>query len=130
MRRAGYVRDLVTLVAYSKTRFDRLVMISDSESYFGETLEQDCGHCGWCRSGRITIPPRNEPAIDESLLPRISEAVSEKPQVLGRPRVLARFLCGIPSPGISRAKLGKHPLAGAMTEVPFQRVLQWLEANL
>jgi len=99
-------------------------------AHFGETLERDCGHCGWCRSGRIKIPPRREPAIDDSLLPRIVAAVDEKPQVLGRPRVLARFLCGIPSPGISRARLGKHPLAGVMEQVPFQRVLSWVEGNL
>ncbi|VAW84475.1 hypothetical protein MNBD_GAMMA18-1344 [hydrothermal vent metagenome] len=39
------------------------------------------------------------------------------------PQVLARLLCGISSPQLSREKLGKHPLFGALQQLSFKAVL-------
>jgi ATP-dependent DNA helicase RecQ len=49
-------------------------------------------------------------------------------QALGEPRQLARFLCGISSPALTRAKLSRHALNGALEEWGFVEVLRWCES--
>jgi len=98
-------------------------------THFAERMEAPCGHCQWCRSGRIEIPPRQTQAIPEDIWPRVAQAVAEHGEVLTQPRALSRFLCGIPSPKAGRARIGKHPLAGTLAQVPFQQVLEWVERN-
>ena len=49
--------------------------------------------------------------------------------VLGEPRTVARFLCGIKSPALTRAKLTRHPLFGATAEADFGDVLARIEAS-
>jgi ATP-dependent DNA helicase RecQ len=48
--------------------------------------------------------------------------LQRKYEVLGDPILLTRFLCGIPSPALSKARLGSNPLFGALAEVPFGEV--------
>ena len=55
--------------------------------------------------------------------------MAENGEVLVQPRSLTRFLCGIPSPRLGRARIGKHPLAGTLAQVPFRQVLEWVEQN-
>jgi ATP-dependent DNA helicase RecQ len=97
-------------------------------AHFGESMAQPCGHCGWCRSGKSHIPQRHIPSIPDDLWPKVQQTRPET-DALSRPRALARFLCGIPSPWISRARLGQHPLSGALSEVPFHEVLEWAERH-
>jgi|GEM_PF-5385372 len=64
----------------------------------------------------------------------MNRLVSTAGGTLDEPGALARFLCGIPSPRLSRARLGKqplgkHPLAGSLTRVPFRTVLDWASAG-
>ena len=99
-------------------------------AHFAERLEPPCGHCQWCRSGRSEIPERHTPVIPAGLWPQVAQAVTEHREVLGRSRSLARFLCGISSPRLGRARLGRHPLAGQLAEIPFRQVLEWVEQNL
>ena len=46
---------------------------------------------------------------------------------LGHPRQQARFLCGLSSPATGKARLGKHPLSGALEDRRFADVLAWCE---
>lgn len=92
-------------------------------AHFGEERQQDCGHCGWCQHGKTVIPPRPAPSIDEDILQQAYQLRREQPRILGKPRQLARFLCGITSPWLSRAKLPTHELFGGLAEVPFAEVL-------
>jgi ATP-dependent DNA helicase RecQ len=39
---------------------------------------------------------------------------------------LARFLCGIASPAATRAQLNRHPDFGALSEFPFQKILEMI----
>jgi len=55
--------------------------------------------------------------------------LAERHEALAAPRQLARFLCGIPSPSVSRARLGSHALFGLLSDVPFQQVLTWVEGE-
>jgi ATP-dependent DNA helicase RecQ len=53
----------------------------------------------------------------------LAELCAAQTRALGAPRQVARFLCGLSSPAISAAKLTRHPLYGALAEVPFAQVL-------
>ena len=50
-----------------------------------------------------------------------------QPDALGEPRQQARFLCGLTSPALSRARLGRNPLFGALEFLRFADVLVWCE---
>ncbi len=100
-------------------------------AHFGETLQQPCGHCSWCLDGKIELPERREHRIQPESRSDVQKLVreDEAAKILQRPRALARFLCGVSSPGVSRAKLAKHPLFGVMAGVPFREVLEWIEES-
>jgi ATP-dependent DNA helicase RecQ len=46
---------------------------------------------------------------------------------VGHLRRQASLVCGLSSPAITRAKLGKHPLNGALEDRGFAEVLAWCE---
>ena len=117
---------VVELVGGAGCRTNRLL------AYFGETRTAPCGHCTWCEAG--TAPP----FPPEPRLPPIGQVVQRSaleqvaagaPAALGTPRQRARFLCGLSSPALGKAKLGKHPLFGALEERRFAEVLAWCEAD-
>jgi len=93
--------------------------------YFGEPLDGACGHCDTClgqREGRLLdIEPR---AITSEELKVIARIRAEHHPALATARPLARFLCGINSPAVTRAKLGKDYRFGMLGDVPFSNVLE------
>ncbi|HEX2094047.1 MAG TPA: RecQ family zinc-binding domain-containing protein, partial [Longimicrobiaceae bacterium] len=97
-------------------------------AYFGEAREEPCGHCTWCETGRPTrfpaLPERTPigESLDGAAFRRL---VAENREALGHPRQQARFLCGLSSPALTRAKLSRHPLYGALEERRFAEVLAW-----
>lgn len=100
--------------------------------HFGELLAAPCGHCTWCTNGRqrVKLLPRPEVSLDDGVWPRALALVREKPDVLGEPRALARFLCGLSSPRLSAARLGGHALFGALAQAPFAQALERAERGL
>jgi ATP-dependent DNA helicase RecQ len=100
--------------------------------HFGERFEKTCGHCTWCCNGQKPAPllPRREAPIDEGLWRQARALAAEKRDVLGAPRPLARFLCGLSSPRVSAARLGGHALFGSLADAPFAKVLQRAESEL
>jgi ATP-dependent DNA helicase RecQ len=96
--------------------------------HFGEVRERPCGHCTHCLTGerqRLPDPPAR-PALPAGLdVAAVSALGEEHPQALGEPRQVARFLCGLSSPRLSRARLGRHPLYGALEDRRFAEVLGW-----
>lgn len=96
-------------------------------AHFGEQLETPCGECSGCLGDVAPIEPRQEREIDADLWSRVEPAVEKAGDVLGSSRAVARFLCGLTSPRSSRARLGKDPLFGALTGVPFPQVINWVE---
>jgi ATP-dependent DNA helicase RecQ len=98
--------------------------------YFGEERDEPCGHCTWCATGVATpLPPAPALApipsrVDRAALIDLSRA---HPGALGEPRQRARFLCGLSSPALTRAKLTRHALAGALEGRRFAEVLGWAE---
>lgn len=91
--------------------------------HFGEEGSERCGHCSWCLSDgeRVTLPRRSIPVIDSRVLEQAS-ALQRTQRVLREPRVMARFLCGLPSPALTKNKLTSHALFGSLSEVPFREV--------
>jgi ATP-dependent DNA helicase RecQ len=93
-------------------------------AHFGEQRSQSCGHCSWCKRGASEIQPRRQPGAREDLWQEVG-ALRDTESALAYPRRLARLLCGISSPGLSRNKaLAGHPLFGSLEQLPFAEVLR------
>lgn len=97
--------------------------------YFGESLERDCGHCSWCLSGGSAekSKPRGNGTIDERIVEQALKLRKERGPELSDSRAMARFLCGVTSPALTRAKLSTHRLFGALTDAPFDEVRKRFE---
>lgn len=119
MARLQQVLDLVTM---DGCQVNALV------GYFGETRDKPCGHCTWCRTHRAAVLPAPAPVpplpadLDTDAFSALRAA---HPAALGHARQAARFLCGLSSPALSRAKLTRHALFGAWETYPFADVLAW-----
>ena len=98
-------------------------------AHFDDPLDRPCGHCSWCRRGGkpAALPPRPQARIDPALWPQVSSLRAQHGKELGQPRAVARFLCGVNSPWMLKAKLQTHPLFGALAHVPFAEVLAQAE---
>ena len=100
--------------------------------YFGEDLEADCGHCGSCLNERSSTPRAIPVAATRQLttehVAAIQALIAENQAALRAPRQLARFLCGITSPAVSRDRLTRHDAFGLLQEHPFQQVLNQCES--
>jgi ATP-dependent DNA helicase RecQ len=94
-------------------------------AHFGDPMDRPCGHCSWCRRGGkpAALPPRPSAQIDPALWSQVSSLRGQHGRELGHVRAIARFLCGVNSPWMLKAKLQTHPLFGALAHVPFAEVL-------
>ncbi|HEY3448566.1 MAG TPA: RecQ family ATP-dependent DNA helicase [Myxococcales bacterium] len=100
--------------------------------HFGEERPGLCGHCSWCQTRQVQSLPssRTAAALPAGLdLGKLTELRGKWKKALAEPRQVARFLCGLSSPALSAAKLGKHELFGAWEERRFGDVLAWCEAR-
>jgi ATP-dependent DNA helicase RecQ len=115
------LQQVLALVTASGCQTNALV------SHFGENRAKPCGHCTGCRStaplalpsSASPSPPTAETASELQALRRAHGAA------LAEPRQLARFLCGLPSPALTKARLARHPLFGTLAEHRFASVLEW-----
>ena len=92
-------------------------------SYFGEELEEDCGHCDRCLGEEIpSMPEKTEDVLSKAELQTVHALMQEGHAALEAPRQVARFLCGLTSPAASRARLGRDPRFGSMAQHRFATV--------
>jgi ATP-dependent DNA helicase RecQ len=115
----------------------RLLMLGRCQTnallkYFGEEKVEPCGHCGFCQTGAAAeLPPAPllppiEAVIDAEELRALA---ASHPAALGQARQRARFLCGLTSPALTKAKLTRHRRFGALEERRFAEVLGWCGAK-
>ena len=101
-------------------------------AHFGEVRAAPCGHCVPCLVGQVARLPRavSLPPLPADLdVAAVRSARAKHPEALGQPRQLARWLSGLPSPALSRAKLTRHALSGELARRPFREVLAWCESE-
>lgn len=96
-------------------------------SYFGENRKTPCGHCDRCTGSTEnleTIPEQYQLTTQDQEV--IATAKSLENVSLSSPRNLAKFLCGISSPSMSRSRpsLIRHELFGSLSHIPFQLILK------
>ncbi len=72
----------------------------------------------------VGVPPASLPGTVDPTT--IQDLRSQYPRALGHPRQLARFLCGMTSPAITKAKLSRHTLFGVWEDRMFKLVLEWV----
>jgi ATP-dependent DNA helicase RecQ len=91
--------------------------------HFGEPHREPCGHCSWCLNGQKlpVVDSKQHVELDEAVIQQ-AEALRKQHAALSDPLLVTRFLCGVTSPALSRAKLSSHPLFGALANVPFGQV--------
>ncbi|WP_044890892.1 RecQ family ATP-dependent DNA helicase [Myxococcus hansupus] len=114
------VQAVLKLVTHTGCQSNALV------SHFGQWREAPCGHCTFCRTGEAQVLPatRPRPSLPAKLdVAAFRALVARHPEALSHPRQSARFLCGLSSPALTRAKLGGHALFGALDAWPFAEVL-------
>jgi ATP-dependent DNA helicase RecQ len=100
-------------------------------AHFGELLTGTCGHCSWClRGGQAeSMAVRAARSIPAESWREIEMLQREFRDALVDARAMARFLCGVSSPKLQRARLTRHAWFGRWDEVPFHQVLAALEAR-
>ncbi|MDQ3812975.1 MAG: RecQ family ATP-dependent DNA helicase [Armatimonadota bacterium] len=116
------IQQVLELVAHDGCQTNALV------GYFGEERAAPCGHCTFCVTGqRQHLPPlRTLPPLPADLdVDELKELRRAHPDALGESRQVARFLCGLSSPALTKAKLPRHALFGALEERHFAEVLAW-----
>jgi ATP-dependent DNA helicase RecQ len=97
-------------------------------AHFGEIRNEPCGHCTFCVTGRPQALPELPPLppLSAGLDTRELDSLRQsQPEALAEPRALARFLCGLSSPALTRARLTRHALFGTLASYPFHDVLAW-----
>jgi ATP-dependent DNA helicase RecQ len=93
-------------------------------SHFGESLPRPCGHCSACvGDGPFVIPPVGKRSIGTAAKTYIDRLAHEYPDHFVTARDRARFLCGLSTPRLVRAKLTRDPNFGICETVPFANVL-------
>lgn len=114
LQRIGQVVDLLN---HEGCKTQRLL------AYFGEVLEQPCGHCSYCESGTVKAIEGIDRGLSEAEQSLVDRFLQERPIGFKSAREGARFLCGIASPKTSRMRGSKGPLFGALETAPFQAVM-------
>ena len=101
---------------------------SQLSEYFGQPMSEPCGTCTHCLGqGPLEIPEPNFQPLSDHLKQQVQQLVGQQQFVLSSPRAVARFMCGMTSPALTRAKLSKHALFGCGSEIPFGELLQEAE---
>ena len=93
-------------------------------AHFGERLPRPCGHCSWCLNGQqpATLPAVESTTINERIWRQILDLWHGQDELVKDARALARFACGIISPRLTRTRLSRDRLFGALAHIRFGKV--------
>ena len=135
-REVGRIQQVVDLVESDTCQTFRLVQhfTGDGSRFVVDADEAParlaCGHCTVCVTGRRTTLPAERPAPDFAAVIDVDAFETlcrTHPRALREARQQARFLCGLGSPAVTKAKLSRHPLNGLLERYRFHDVLAWRE---
>ncbi len=124
-----------------KSEIDRLQMVVDLVEhpacqvnalvgYFGEDRELVCGHCSFCLTSKANKIAIGSPLPDIDILvsqDQLRELRHQNPLVLSSSRNIAKFLCGLGGPAMTKARLGRNPLFGILSSYRFRDVEAYAE---
>ena len=97
-------------------------------AHFGQPLDSDCGQCTHClKEGPLEFDLPTVNKISSATIQSVKGLVSQHPAALNTSRSIARFLCGLTSPALTRSKLSRNALFGVCQAVPFAQVMQQVE---
>ena len=123
------IRRIHQMVAFFQTR----TCISRAlAAYFGEHLEKEnCGHCSFCKNGPVSLKLSGaaQPLHDHNFK-ALTRDFLKACENQSNASALARFLCGITTPGFSQYKVNAIPNFGALTRYPYPEVRKWASENL
>lgn len=121
------VGELARLNELYELMFSQECQSSKLSAHFGQSINMECGHCSVCEGQAIgSVQEPDYPRVGDSALSGLKALMQEKPGLLDQFRVQARFLCGLSSPKLIRARVTRHPLYGCCSQVPFDHVLEHL----
>lgn len=128
-RELGRLAEVFDLVEATDCQTARLA------AHFGTPIDGTCGHCAACLEPERARALRAQLVVDDG--PVDSETIEQakalasqdarSARALRDPRAVARFLCGLPSPAASRAKLHRHSMFGRLAHRRFLTVLKAVE---
>jgi ATP-dependent DNA helicase RecQ len=123
-REVGRVQQVLELIESPTCQVNALT------GYFGQQRDAPCGHCTVCLEGAVRLPEASPRPPISSLVAEgeLAALAQEHAAALGEPRQLARFLCGLSSPGLTAARLSRHALFGVLESHRFIDVLAWSES--
>ncbi len=127
MREEREIARLNAVLAFAASGTCRMAALC---AHFDSPITTDCGHCSGCMGDAFEVyveRPRPELAqdmIDKAVSLRFSfgDALYDRHSV-------ARFLCGLTTPKLSRSKLTSHSLFGIFSHIPFDHVLAGVPAH-
>ena len=126
-QRAEFEHDRIRAVlAYAETKQCRAAHLA---KYFGLKLAAPCGSCDRCQGAkpvRLGVYQPPAPTADEWAV--MAALRAENHPALNTPAQLARFLCGIPSPAATKARLQQRPEFGLWQHQPFATIAQMIRA--
>ncbi len=97
-------------------------------TYFGQRLDSKCGHCSYCQGeGPFEVVPGPVSKLTDSTLQTVRQLVTEHRAALNSSRSIARFLCGLTSPALTRSKLSRNRSFGICQDIPFADVMRQVE---
>jgi len=97
---------------------------------FDQALGKNCGHCSYCETETaVEMPLHSDSVVPQDIVNAAVDLQNENREVLATATDVARVLCGLSSPAISKAKLNKHKLFGSCSEIAFAKVLDQLEVG-
>ncbi len=98
---------------------------------FGQALASNCGHCSWCETGAaIALADRLPGELKPALWQQVTDLRAEHATVLTSPVEVARVLCGLSSPKLTKAKLQRNALFGRCESVGYEVVLKGVQKEL
>ena len=100
--------------------------------HFGEKLSEPCGSCSSCLGEKRLrkLPMTAVYDVTQDELELVQVIASERKPALASPERLARFLCGIYSPGMMRYRLYQRAHWGMLQRLPYGEVLAYTKAQI